>query len=119
MAELSSKQHKAIPVILAAHTIKEGVKKARISRKTYYEWLKNPEFKRKLDEQRQNLSNEAFGQLEKSLEKAVRSLIDLLDSNDTRLKRLVCNDIIGHYINYKALEDLTERVEVLERRNSE
>jgi hypothetical protein len=59
---------------------------------------------------------EAFRALENSLTKAVNVLTGLLDTNDSRLKRLVCNDIIDHILQRKEIEDLDKRLTVIEQR---
>lgn len=113
--QLTSRQLKAIPVIVASATYSEGCKKAKINRTTFYEWLKIPEFKAELDRQRDEISAEAFGILSQSLTKAVETLASLLNTQDDRLKRLVCNDIIEHIVRHKETEGLEERVTAIEK----
>ena len=71
MPKLTARQQKTIPFIVSSPTYTEGIKRAKISRKAFYEWLKQPEFKAELDLQR----------------KAVEALVGLLDTKDQRLKR--------------------------------
>ena len=52
---LTKKQLKVIPLILAAKSITEGVKKAGISKTTLYEWLKDPKFKAEVNERQQEV----------------------------------------------------------------
>jgi hypothetical protein len=59
---------------------------------------------------------EAFGTLENSLTKAVNILTGLLDTNDSRLKRLVCSDIIDHILQRKEIEDLDKHLAAIEQR---
>ena len=42
---LTARQLKAIPFVVSSPTYTEAIEKARVSRKTFYEWLKQPEFK--------------------------------------------------------------------------
>jgi hypothetical protein len=71
---LIDRQSKAIPIIVANHTISQGAERAGIERCTYYDWLKEPEFKAELDRQRDDITAEAFGALTQSLTKAVETL---------------------------------------------
>ncbi len=119
MSKLNAKQHRAIPFIVTSPTIIEGAKKAGVNPKTYYEWLKQPEFKAELDRQRNKITEEAFRTLEHSLTKAIGTLTSLLDTNDSRLKRLVCNDIIDHILQRKEIEDLDKRLIAIEQRLAE
>lgn len=116
---LMARQLKAIPFVVSCPTCTEAIEKAKVSRKTFYEWLKQPEFKAELDRQRGEIAEEAFRILENSLTKAVNALTGLLDTNDSRLKRLVCNDIIDHILQRKVIEDLDKRLTAIEQRLAE
>jgi len=117
--KLAGRQLKAIPLIVASTTYTEGCKKAKLNRTTFYEWLKIPEFKAELERQRDEVASEAFGVLSQSLTKAVETLTGLLDTQDGRLKRLVCKDIIEHILKYKEVKDLEERLAAIEQRLGE
>jgi len=113
---LTDKQIKAIPHLIAAGTYDEGCKKARISRNTLYKWLKDPPFKTELQRHRDVVIEEALDTLKGNINKAVDTLVSLLGSaGSDSLKRLICNDIIGHTIKSKELEDLEERITALEK----
>ena len=113
-ATLTDRQLKAIPHIVSSPTYTEGCKKAKINKTTFYKWLKEPKFKVELDRQREQVTDEAFGILSQGLTKAVETLIGLLDSQDDRLKRLVCKDIIEHILKHKEIEGLDERLTEIE-----
>ncbi len=118
-SKLTDRQLKALPFIVTAPTYTEGAKKAGVDRVTVYKWLKDPEFKAELDRQREEIAQEAFGVLQQSLTKAVETLVDMLDGNDSRLKRLVCNDIINHVLKHKELADFEKRLTAIEDRLSD
>lgn len=112
--QLTNRQLKAIPLIVASPTYTEGCKKAQINRTTFYEWLKEPEFKAELDRQRDEVTAQAFGVLSQGLTKAVETLVELLDSQDSRLKRLAAKDVIDFIIRHKENEDLDKRLTDIE-----
>jgi hypothetical protein len=114
-SQLTDRQLKAIPLLVASRTISEGAEKAGIERNTYYEWLKQPEFKTELDRQRDDITAVAFGVLTQSLTKAVEALTGLLDHQDDRLKRLTAKDIIDFIIRHKENEDLDKRLTEVEK----
>jgi hypothetical protein len=116
MSELNARQRRAIPFIVASPTIIEGVNKAGVNPKTFYQWLKQPEFKAELDRQRDEVTAEAFAILSQNITRAVETLTGLLDTNDSRLKRLVCNDIIDYILEHKTVEDLDKRLTAIEQR---
>ena len=111
---MTERQLKAIPHIVTASTYTEGIKNAKVSRKAFYAWMKDPEFKAELVRQRHQIADEAFGILEQSMTQAVESLTGLLKTDDDRLKRQVCNDILEHVLKYKEIRQLEERLAVLE-----
>jgi len=51
-----------------------------------------------------------------NIEKAVSTLVGLLDTGDDRVKHLTANDIIGHFLKRRELVDLEERIERIEER---
>jgi hypothetical protein len=54
--------------------------------------------------------------LMQSLTKAIEMLVGLIDNKDDRLRRWVCKDVIKYILEHKAIEDLTRRIETIERR---
>jgi hypothetical protein len=116
---LTERQLKAIPHLVSCPTYTEGCEKARINKTTLYKWLKEPVFKAELDRQRDEIAAEAFGILSQSLTKAVETLVDLLDNNDSRLKRLAAKDVVDFIIRHKENEDLDRRLSEIEKRLAE
>ena len=111
---LTDRQLKAIPIIVTSPTYTQACEKAQLNRTTFYEWLKDPQFKAELDRQRDEIASEAFGVLSQSLTKAVETLVSLLDNADDRLKRLTAKDIIDFIIRHKENEELGQRIAAIE-----
>jgi len=114
--KLSRRQLKAIPFLVGSPTYTQGCEKAKINKTTLYKWLKNPEFKAELDRQRSEIVEAAFGMIAQNIEKAISTLVGLLDTSDDRVKRLTSNDIIGHFLKHKELRELEERIGRIEER---
>lgn len=119
MNELTARQLKAIQFIVSNPTYTEGMQKAKVNRSTFYKWLKEPEFKAELGQQREEVAAEAFGVLSQSLTKAVEALVGLLDNKNNRLKRPTAKDIIDFIIRHKEVEDLDTRLTEVEKRLDE
>ncbi|MHC4758830.1 MAG: hypothetical protein ACYTE8_09245 [Planctomycetota bacterium] len=113
--KLTARQLSAIPTIVSNPTYTQGAEKACISRRTFYRWLEIPKFRDELNHQRKAIAEEALGMLEQSLTKAVEVLVALLDTQDERLKRLFCNDIIEHILKNKENKELEERLVAIEQ----
>ena len=86
--DLSSKQIKAIPYLLAGPTIEIGCQKANISKSQYYEWIKDDDFKTELYRQRNELISQALNLLSSAMIGAVATLIRLLNSKNQHVQRL-------------------------------
>ena len=119
MSELTARQTKVIPFIVSSPTYTEGIEKAKVSRKTFYSWLKQSEFKAELDRQRDEVGAEAFGILSQNLNRAVETLVSLLNSSNERVRRLTAKNMIEHFLKHKELKDLEGRIAAIEARLSE
>ncbi len=114
--KLTTKQAKAIPILLAAKNYEEGCKSAQVSKTTFYSWMQDETFASEFDRQRSEIVDAAFSMIAQNIEKAVSTLVGLLDTGDDRVKRLTANDIIGHFLKRRELVDLEERIERIEER---
>jgi hypothetical protein len=115
-AKLTTKQAKAIPVLLAAPNYEKGCKAANVSRTTFYSWMQDEGFAAEFDRQRNEIVEAAFGMIAQNIEKAVSVLVGLLDTGDARVKRLTANDVIGHFLKRRELVDVVERLDRIEER---
>jgi len=115
-ANLTARQLKAIPMILAARTYDEGCKKAKIGKTTLYTWLHDPVFRSELERQRDEMASAAFGILSQGLTRAVEALVGLVGDKDKRLRRLAAKDVIEHYLKHKELKELEERIAAVEQK---
>lgn len=112
---LTKNQLKAIPIILEARTITEGVKKAGISKATFYEWLKNHEFKAEFVRQRQEIVDHALHELKTSTGDAVNVLKELLKANAENVRLRTAQAILDNVLKSIEIENLEKRLTELER----
>jgi hypothetical protein len=113
--KLTDRQLKTIPHILANSTIVRAAKEAEISITQLYAWLAEPEFKAELDRQRNEILEYAVNRLKSGMTKATDTLVALLDSETDAIRRGAANDIIGHVVKFKELQEIEARLETLER----
>jgi len=113
--DLSGKQTKAIAVILQSRTITDGCRKAKISRETFYEWLRNETFKAEFEGQRKEIIDFALHELKIASREAVEVLSGLLKSKKDSIKFRTATAIIENVLKSLELEDLNKRIEVLEK----
>ncbi|MES1224783.1 MAG: hypothetical protein ABUT20_55340, partial [Bacteroidota bacterium] len=114
-SRLTEKQLKALPFLIFSRSAGDGRREAKISRQTYYEWLKEPIFKAELTRFRNLIVEDAIEVLKTHTTKAVNTLVGLLDANNLPLQRNVANDILQHVSKFKELQEIEARLEVLEK----
>lgn len=113
---LSPKQLKAIPIILGSKNISEGVKKAKISRDTFYDWYKEPVFKAEFNRQRQEVIDTATHELKMSAGDAVRTLRELLTSDEDTIRLRTAQILFDNILKFAELQDVQERLANIEAR---
>ena len=109
-------QRKAIPIILTSKTISEGVKKAGIKRETFYQWIRDPEFKAEFAGQRQEIIDLALHELKTSASEAVTVLRELLKAEGEGVRLRTAQAILENVLKSIEIENLEKRIEELERR---
>jgi predicted DNA-binding protein (UPF0251 family) len=113
---LSKRQKQALPIFASNLTIEEACERAGISRNTFYEWLKEPQFKLELDRLRNEIVNEAVNHLKITSTKAAKTLGDLLERDDSpTVQRAAANDVLGHVMKFMELKELEDRLADVER----
>lgn len=112
---LSDRQKQALPYFACSGTYEEGCRKAGISKNAFYTWLQNPTFRAELNRIQDEVVVGAVQTLKASMTRATDTLVSLLDRKENpSLLRYVCNDIIGHVVKFKELQEIEKRLEVLE-----
>jgi hypothetical protein len=113
---VSERQKKAIPVILAAKSITEGAKNAKVSRTQFYEWMHDPVFKTEFEMQRQGIIDEALHALKLTASEAVEVLRELLKAKQAGIRLKTATAILDHIGKFIELENIEKRLSELERR---
>jgi len=113
---LSGRQLRVIPYLLAAPSIEEGCKRARVSKGAVYEWLKDDTFKNELRRQREQLTTIALDTLKAGIAKATVTLVNHLDSERESISIRAAESIIGFAQKALEHENLEKRIEALEER---
>ena len=113
---LSKRQKQALPIFASNLTVEEACERAGISRNTFYEWLKEPQFKSELERLRNEIVNEAVNHLKITSTKAAKTLGNLLERDDSpTVQRAAANDVLGHVMKFMELKELEDRLADIER----
>lgn len=118
---LTKRQELAIQELLnpANKKIEEVACKVRISRRSLYNWLKIPEFRKRLEEEKNRITQEAFDKLRITLSKSVETLGELLDSQSEATRLKVCQMILDYNIRLIEVHEIEKRLTNLEVQNQD
>lgn len=114
--DLSTKQLKAIPIILSCKSIAEGCERIKISRESFYSWLRDPVFKAEFIKQRQELIDLALHELKASTSEAVAVLRELLGAEEEGVRLRTAQSILGAVLKSIEIENIEARVTLLEEK---
>lgn len=112
--QLSDKQLRVIPHLLAARSIEEACKQAKVGKATVYEWLKNETFRKELRRHREEIVTGALETLKANVGKATETLVGLLDSQNEGIKYRAAKDIIEFTQKALEFEELERRIAAIE-----
>ena len=107
---------RVIPYLLDAPSIEEGCRRAKVSKVTVYEWLKQENFRQDLKRQRDELIERALNSLKANIAKATETLVKHLDSKRENISIRAAESIIAFAQKAIEFETLEKRIEALEER---
>lgn len=114
--ELNARQQCLLAELVRTPDIQAAAKAAGVGRTSAYRWLEEPAFAEELARLRNEVVNKALGSVKAQATRAAEELQRLLDTDNERLRRLVCKDILSYSIRVRELEEIERRVVRLEER---
>jgi hypothetical protein len=114
--ELTARQSRVIPYLLAAPSLEEGCKRARVSKVTVYAWLKQEVFRKELKQRRDELIERALDTLKTAVAKATETLVKHLDCEQPTISLRAAQSIVGFAQSTLECEKLEKRIQILEER---
>jgi len=113
-AILTVKQRRTIAAIITSRTHEDAMQIARITRQTFYKWMKSPAFRDELNRQLDDFTADAIGQLKSAAGEAVQTLRGLLASESENVRLRAALGIIDQINKAKELE-ITARLDAIEK----
>lgn len=110
--QLRPRQIRTIWHVIEAPSIVAALAAAKVPKRTFYTWLKNPDFQKALNEARRRLFDSGRIEIEQAFQKAVSVLVGLMDSKSEDTKRLAACSIIQNIVKLKGM-DIDEKLEAL------
>jgi len=114
---LTDRQLRVIPHLLAAPSIEEGCKRARVGKATLYGWLKQEAFRRELGRRRKEIVELAIETLKANVTKAAQTLVKHLDSERENISIRAAERVIQFAQRAIEAEELEQRIQALEETN--
>ncbi len=113
---LTARQKKLLTALVKLSDVQAACKAAGVGRTAAYCWLKDPDFREELNRLRDNALSDALTHIKTYTTQAVDQLALLMHSQDERLRRQACNDILSHSLAIRGKETLDQRIQALERK---
>lgn len=113
---MTTKQSLFLQAMLEESTIVKASEKAGISRKTAYNYMKNPEFKKELNKRRSECINDTVRFLQGKLALCGETLVEIIEKPNVS-EQIKINAINSIYANCKAMTetaDIMTRLEQIE-----
>ena len=110
---LTAAQARALPFFLTERSDRIAAEKAGIARRTFYVWMREPQFRTKLAELRDQLVDQALDSLKVNVEKATERLSELMEHKSPTVSRAACNDVIEHVHRFRSLKDVYFQIDIL------
>ena len=115
--KLSRKHEQAIAALLNERTIVKAAERVGVGEVTLWRWLQQNDFKAEYRKARREVVGVAVGRLQQASCEAVQTLCDVMaDSNAPASSRVsAARNVLELAMKAVELEDLEERISVLER----
>jgi hypothetical protein len=105
----------ALPILACTPDYSEAARLIGCARSEIYVWLKDDEFKSKLEGFRSLVVDDAVSKMKAHATKAVDTLAALLDDDNPQIRRGASNDILNHISKYIELKEIATRLSNIEK----
>ena len=113
---VTRRQARALPILLSARTVGEGCQAAGISRKCFYNWMKEEAFRNEYRGRQSRLVDLAIVTLKGNAMEAAEKLSAMVSTEEGPLLRRVCRDVIDLNLKIRELDEIEARLDALEKR---
>ncbi len=112
--KLSPRQLGFLPHLLSCSSYEEAARRSNISAKQVHQWLKDPSFRRVVQEQQQELFHSSMVALKAGTGKAVNVLLALLENEDPRIRLTASEKVLANALKSIELLEIEERLSKME-----
>lgn len=114
--KLTSKQHKALRVLLAGGSGEDAASAANVTSRTINRWLDKPAFHDELQRRKSAAIDAASVRLAGGMDKAIGVMLRIMDDKTAApsIRLRAAHYYLSHALRYLELTDLLQRIEALE-----
>lgn len=113
---LTPNQVRVLPFLVAASSVVEACRAAKVTPKTVYGWLHDsPPFRDALRARRATLAAVAMDGLQDRIEQAITTLTTLLSAKTEGVRRAAARDILDLALRLRDTQEIEDRLTRLER----
>jgi hypothetical protein len=112
---LTQKQRDALPHLLAGRSIAEKCKNARISKASYFRWIRNSAFRLALESAREKITEQAMSQLTAASQEAVNTLLELMKDDNKWLKLRACETVLASVKSLREEKEIESKLVEIEK----
>ena len=116
---LTRRHQRLLSALVIDPDVQAASQTAGVARSTAHRWLNDPVFRDELARQRDAVLSGAMSSVKTHAARAMLELARMLGSEDDRLRRMICNDILGHAMKAREMEDFERRLAALEKANKQ
>ncbi len=113
---LNPRQQRLIIELTRSSDVQAAARAAGVGRTTAYRWLQEKSFADELSRARNRIYGEALSSIKSLTTRAARTLGELMETDDERLRRNICNDILRHAFRVREQEEVECRLITIENR---
>ena len=104
-----------LAALASGRPIEQAAQAAGVSKRTAYRRLADPRFAARLAQARDELISSALGELVEGASKAVKTLTELLDADDERVRLAAAKSHLEQLLRLRETLTLSQRLTALER----
>ena len=112
--ELTDRQLRALPYLVAAPTMSEGARVAEVGERTLYRWMNDDDFRRELERRRSEASELAYVELKGLMLKAVQVLGDAMEDSSSQVRVRAAQTALSVGLKATELKDIQKRLDLLD-----
>ena len=105
----------ALPVLARESNLTKASKEIGVDREQIYNWLRDEEYRKQVDDLRTALVDEAISGLKSNVSKATGVLVSLMEDENPQIRLKAANDVINHVAKFIEMRDIEGRLKEMEK----